>query len=152
MVYWPEFGKTLVETEINENRQWELIIDGAVACNWAITFNDPQIWEEQNGDAAIYIHRIATNPNFRGRNFIAEIVKWAKEYAKSIHKDFIRMDTIGNNTKLIEHYTKAGFDYIDYVKLKDTNGLPLHYKNASVCLFEIKLSICSTAFSKNFTI
>src|SRR5258705_3023328 len=82
VVVWPEFKKQLVETEIAENRQWKLIIDKEIACVWATTFNDEQIWEERNADAAIYIHRIATNPSFRGKNFVAIIVEWASEYAK----------------------------------------------------------------------
>ena len=44
VVVWPEFEKQLVETEIAENRQWKLIIENDVACVWATTFNDEQIW------------------------------------------------------------------------------------------------------------
>jgi hypothetical protein len=41
----------------------ETLIDGQIACVWAVTFNDPEIWKNDQ-DAAIYIHRIATNPDF----------------------------------------------------------------------------------------
>ena len=139
VVVWPEFKKQLVETEIAENRQWKMIIDAEIACVWATTFNDEQIWEERNADAAIYIHRIATNPNFRGKNFVAIIVEWAREYAKSKGKNFVRLDTLGNNTKLIEHYTNAGFRFLGMFDLKNTNGLPDHYHNVPACLFEIHL-------------
>ncbi len=139
VVVWPDFEKELVETEISENRQWKLIIDNEIACVWATTFTDEQIWEKQNEDAAIYIHRIATNPNFRGYNFVSIIVNLAKEYAKACEKDYVRLDTLGNNTKLIEHYTNAGFNFLGMFYLIDTNGLPDHYHDAPVCLFEIKL-------------
>jgi len=139
VVVWPEFKKQLVETEIAENRQWKLIIDKEIACVWATTFSDEQIWEERNADAAIYIHRIATNPNFRGKNFVAIIVEWAGDYAKSNCKNFLRLDTLGNNTKLIEHYTNAGFRFLGMFDLKNTNGLPDHYHNVPACLFEIQL-------------
>jgi ribosomal protein S18 acetylase RimI-like enzyme len=139
VVVWPEFEVQLVETEIAEGRQWKLIIDQKIACVWVITFSDEQIWEERNTDAAIYIHRIATNPNFRGKNFVSIIVEWAKEYAKSIGKDFVRLDTLGNNIKLIEHYTNAGFNFLGMFDLKNTDGLPDHYHNVPACLFEIKL-------------
>jgi len=139
VVVWPEFEKQLVETEIAENRQWKLIIDGEIACVWATTFSDEQIWEERNTDSAVYIHRIATNPNFRGKNFVLIIVEWAREYAKNNDKDYVRLDTIGNNTKLIEHYTSSGFHFLGMFDLKNTDGLPDHYHNAPACLFEIKL-------------
>jgi len=139
VVVWPDFKKVLVETEIAENRQWKLMIDGATACVWATTFSDEQIWEERNADAAIYIHRIATNPVFRGQNFVSIITEWAKEYAATHGLDFVRLDTLGNNTKLIQHYTSAGFRFLGLFDLKDTRGLPDHYHNKPVCLFEIKL-------------
>lgn len=138
-VHWPEFELALVENEINEKRQWKLEIDGRIACVWATTFDDPQIWEERNADPSVYIHRIATNPDFRGQNIVAEIVNWAKDYAAENDKKFIRMDTVGDNTKLIAYYGKCGFEYLGPLKLRNTEGLPAHYDNATVSLFEIKL-------------
>jgi ribosomal protein S18 acetylase RimI-like enzyme len=140
VVVWPDFDRQLVETELAENRQWKLIIDNQIACVWAITFNDPEIWEVRDQDAAIYIHRIATNPDFRGHNFVGILAEWAKEYAHSIDKDFVRLDTLGNNVKLIEHYSTNGFDFLGIFDLKSTAELPIHYQTTEgCCLFEIKL-------------
>jgi ribosomal protein S18 acetylase RimI-like enzyme len=140
VVVWPDFDRQLVERELKENRQWKLLINGQIACVWAITFNDPEIWEERDQDAAIYIHRIATNPDFRGNNLVGILVEWAKEYALSINKDFVRLDTLGNNVKLIEHYTTNGFDFLGIFDLKSTAELPIHYQTTEgCCLFEIKL-------------
>ncbi|MGB5819324.1 MAG: GNAT family N-acetyltransferase [Saonia sp.] len=137
---WPEFDRDLIETEIHEHRQWKLMINDTIACIWAITFYDPQIWQERNKDPSIYMHRIATNPDFRGQKFVSEIVEWAKGYAISRNKSFIRMDTCGDNKKLIAHYESSGFNFLGMSKLKNTEGLPSHYENADVCLFEIELN------------
>lgn len=139
VVVWPEFEQELVENEIAEDRQWKLIIEDKIACIWATTFSDEQIWGERNSDAAVYIHRIATNPDFRGKNFIEIIVAWAKAYAKENDKDFVRLDTLGNNSKLIAHYCNSGFNFLGMFDLEDTQGLPDHYHNTPACLFEIKL-------------
>jgi len=139
VVVWPNFDHSLVETELAEKRQFKLLIKDEVACVWAITFTDEQIWEERNVDAAVYIHRIATNPKFRGQNFIKVIVEWAKEYAQSNGKQYVRLDTLGNNTRLIKHYTNAGFSFLGMFDLKNTDALPVHYQEAPVCLFEIDL-------------
>lgn len=136
---WPEFERQLIEKEILENRQFKILIEDRIACVWAITFSDPEIWEQKNNDPAIYIHRIATNPEFRGNNFVAIIVDWARKYAKSHNKEYIRLDTCGHNTNLINHYKKAGFDFLGIQKLENSQGLPAHYENADVCYFEIKL-------------
>ena len=140
MVVWPLFEKDLVVREINEQRQWKLLIDNVIACNWAITFADKEIWGEKDKNDAIYIHRIATNPGFRGNRYIERIVSWAKEYAIQKGKRFVRLDTLGNNTKLIEHYTSAGFRFLGIFKLADTSNLPGHYqREPDCCLFEIRL-------------
>ena len=140
MVVWPLFEKAFIEKEIKEQRQWKLIVDNTIACNWAITFEDKEIWEEKEKGDAIYIHRIATNPAFRGNRYIDQIVEWAKEYALQEGKQYVRLDTLGNNTKLIEHYTSAGFQFLGMFELTDTSGLPGHYQTErNCCLFEIKL-------------
>ena len=139
-VSWPEFEKSLVETEIIEKRQWKIVINNKIACVWATTFNDPEIWEERNIDPSVYIHRIATNPDFRGQNLVEQIVTWVKVFAKENNKRFVRMDTVGNNQGLINHYTKCGFDFLGLLKLKNTVGLPAHYHNATVSLFQIALN------------
>lgn len=136
---WPIFERELVETEIQEQRQFKMVIDGEIACVWAITFNDPQIWEVRDKDPSIYLHRITTNPDFRGQNFVLKIVEWARGYAETHQKKFIRMDTCGDNRKLIKHYTNCGFGFLGMVRLKNTDALPSHYHDADVCLFEIKL-------------
>lgn len=141
MVVWPVFEKDFVEKEINEKRQWKLPVNDVIACNWAITFSDKEIWGEKDKNDSIYIHRIATNPIFRGNRYIDKIVSWAKEYAKQKNKQFIRLDTLGNNTKLIEHYTSAGFQFLGMFELADTLNLPGHYqKEPNCCLFEMDLN------------
>lgn len=140
MVVWPKFEKEFIEKEIQEERQWKLIIDDQIACNWAITFNDKEIWEERDDNNSIYIHRIATHPAFRGNRFIDAIVTWAKPYALSKGKQYVRLDTLGNNTKLIEHYTSAGFNFLGITKLLNIDNLPEHYhREPNCCRFEIIL-------------
>lgn len=137
VVVWPEFERSMVEREITANHQWKLLIDGQVACVWATTFSDEQIWEARNADPAVYIHRIATNPIFRGHNFVKTIVDWAIPHTRSLGKDFVRLDTLGDNQRLIRHYTDAGFDFLGMFPMKNTKGLPAHYHGEPVCLFEL---------------
>lgn len=137
--HWPQFDKAMVSTEVAQNRQFKLVIEDQMACVWAITYSDPQIWEDVDSDTSIFIHRIATNPNFRGHNFVKIIVDWAIHLAKEQNKQFIRMDTCGKNEGLIKNYQSCGFEFLGTKKLKDVSDLPTHYHNVDVCFFEIKL-------------
>jgi len=141
MVVWPKFERSFIEKEIKEERQFKLMIGDEIACNWAITFEDKEIWGEKDKNDSIFIHRIATKPEFRGNRFIDAIVSWAKDYALSKGKEYVRLDTLGNNEKLIGHYTSAGFEFLGIEKLEHTENLPEHYhREPNCCRFEIKLT------------
>ncbi|WP_406825059.1 GNAT family N-acetyltransferase [Pedobacter sp. KACC 23697] len=136
--HWQGFSREMVQTEIDENRQYKILADGTVACVFAVTFNDQLIWGERDHDA-IYIHRIVTHPAFRGYSFVKEIIKWAKVFAAENGIKFIRMDTWADNEKLLAYYTGCGFDYVGVVSMEKTDGLPKHYEGISLSLFEIAL-------------
>lgn len=136
---WQGFERSMVEKTIEAGLQWQIEIGDEVACVFTLTFSDPLIWEEKNADPAIYIHRIATNPKFRGQHFVKHIVTWVKQYAVENEKSYVRMDTGSGNDRLNNYYVSCGFTYLGVVKLKNTAGLPKHYQNGSFSLFEIKL-------------
>ena len=137
--HWQGFKRSLVETEINENRQWKIVIDGQIACIFAITFEDELIWGNKNNELALFIHRIVTNPMFRGKHFVKIIIEWAKDFCKQHNKQFIRMDTWGDNESLITYYQSCGFKFLGLTTLQKSEGLPKHYEGAHLSLFEIKV-------------
>ena len=139
MVVWPTFSKEMILQEIAEKRQFKGIINNEIGCVWAVAFSDPLIWEEKNKDAAIYIHRIATNKEYRGHNYVKNIVNWAVKHPLKNNYRYIRLDTVGENIGLINHYRKCGFQFLGLFKLKQTKELPAHYTNATVSLFEIEV-------------
>jgi hypothetical protein len=140
-VVWPKFERSFVEREIREGRQWKIMIGNEIACNWAITFEDKEIWGERDDNNSIYIHRFAANPAFRGNRFIDVIVPWARAYAISKGRKYLRLDTLGNNTRLIEHYKSAGFNFLGISKLTNTQNLAVHYqREPNCCFFEIMVN------------
>ncbi len=137
--HWQGFSRELVTQEIEENRQYKILVNEQVAAIFAITYNDPQIWEERDADSAIYIHRIVTHPNFRGYGFVNTIIEWAKTYTKNHKIDYIRMDTWADNEKLLQYYTSCGFNHVGSIKIAPNSELPKHYEGISLNLFEIKV-------------
>lgn len=137
--HWQGFSIDLVKKEIAEQRQYKILVDGVVASIFAVTFNDPEIWGEKDKDPSIYIHRIVTSPNFRGYGFVNNIIDWAKDYSKNHSIQYIRMDTWADNEKLLAYYTGCGFAHVGSIKIEPNSGLPKHYDNISLNLFEIEL-------------
>lgn len=136
---WQPFERKFIETEIAEKRHWKIEIDAQIACIFSTAFADPLIWKEKSADAAIYIHRIVTNPDFRGRKFVPKIVEWARFYARLNGKKFVRMDTWGDNQKLIDYYTDCGFEFLGIVTPDEIEKLPKHYEGITLSLFEMKI-------------
>jgi len=136
---WRGFERALIEKEIEENRHFIIKEEDEIACTFVITFNDLIIWKEASKDPAIYLHRIATNPKFRGQSYVKKIVAWAKNYAKENAKSNIRLDTHSGNERINKYYTSCGFDYKGISTIEWTNELPEHYKEGSFSLFEIEV-------------
>jgi len=136
---WLPFDRAMIEREIAEKRLWKIVIDDKIACIYSIAFEDPLIWKEKSVEPSIYIHRIVTNPEFRGQKFVPKIVEWARVYAKGIGKKFIRMDTWGDNQKLLDYYVGCGFEFLGVITPTRSAELPKHYDGITLSLFEIKL-------------
>ena len=137
--HWKGFDRVLIETDISEQRLFKIVEDDRIACIFSITLQDPFIWKEKDKDPAVYIHRIATHPDFRGKGYVRHIVQWAKEYAVRTGKSYIRMDTGSGNDKLNNYYISCGFNYLGVIAPVATDELPAHYKDGASSLFEIAL-------------
>lgn len=138
---WLGFDADLVLREIAERRLWKIVDDGGVGCIYSVAYEDPVIWGEDSHISAMYIHRIVTNPEFRGRGYVRKIVEWARDHAAEKGLKFIRMDTWADNLKLKEYYISNGFEWKGTVSPESSRTLPAHYRDIQLGLFEIDLEI-----------
>ncbi|MBS1497416.1 MAG: hypothetical protein JSU03_06735 [Bacteroidetes bacterium] len=60
-----------------------------ICCIFATAYNDPIIWGQKDEAPSIYLHRIVTNPVFRGKNYVLNIIDWAKEFGAKHQKKYI---------------------------------------------------------------
>jgi ribosomal protein S18 acetylase RimI-like enzyme len=137
--HWLPFDRGMVEKEIKEKKQWKIMEGDDIACIFAIAYEDPFIWKEKNEDPAVYIHRIVTHPSYHGRHYVKAIVDWARVHAFENAKQFIRMDTWGDNEKLKDYYVDCGFDFIGSITPEASDKLPQHYSAIFLSLFQIRL-------------
>lgn len=133
---WIEFDRTLIETKIRENRHFKIIDNNAIVCIFSVLYTDPVIWGDKDNGDAVYLHRITTNPAYKGKGLIQVVKSWAIEYARQKNKKFLRMDTWGNNETLRNYYINQGFNYIGQQHLIPVEGVPPHYGGMVLSLFE----------------
>lgn len=136
---WLGFDLELVSSEIEQARLWKIVEDESIACIFSVAYSDPIIWGERSHESAMYIHRIVTNPVFRGRGYVRIITDWARDHARSNGLRFVRMDTWGDNQKLIDYYQSRGFKFLGLTTPRESPTIPKHYRGIDLSLFEIDL-------------
>ncbi|WP_354360417.1 hypothetical protein [Pedobacter sp. UYP30] len=75
------FERSLVVKTVAEGLQWQIVMDGEIACVSGLALGDPSIWGERDAQPTVYIHRIATDAKFRGNHFAKHIIAWCAGYA-----------------------------------------------------------------------
>ncbi len=134
---WLGFERTLIEKEINEKRHFKIMEGNEITGTFLIAYNNPLIWEDSGADNAIYLHRIATKSNHRGRSYTKKIVDWTKNLAKDNDKSFVRLDTHSGNEKINRYYESCGFTYKGIRSIEWNKELPAHYKDGPFSIFEL---------------
>jgi len=136
---WPRFSEAMILAEISEKRHWKVMEADRIVGVFSVMYSDPVIWLERNEDPAVYLHRIAVNPDFKGRSLMLIIREWAKAHALQQGKTFVRMDTWGTNEGLRKYYERCGFGYLGKQQLPETDHGPAHYGGSFLSLFQLRV-------------
>jgi ribosomal protein S18 acetylase RimI-like enzyme len=134
---WHGMNRELIENEIRERMHWKIVEEEQIACFFSAIYQDRMVWDERDLEPSIYLHRIVTNPAFRGRGYVRHIVAWAEEYGKATGKRYIRLDTHRDNQRLNAYYRECGFVFCGTKQFHDgLPGIPCHYLGPGLSLYE----------------
>jgi RimJ/RimL family protein N-acetyltransferase len=134
--HWFGFDRDLLVREISEGRHWKITRGPDIACVFSLLFEDPVVWGPK--EPSLYLHRIVTNPVFKGNAYVPEIIDWAKTYGRAQGKEYIRLDTFPDNEKLMNYYVHCGFRYCGIREFGPGEVIPKHYRDG-VSLFEMAI-------------
>lgn len=136
---WRGYDKNVLQQEIGKKLQFKIVSGQDILCIFSINLSDPFTWQEREKGDAVYLHRIVTNPNFKGQKLFEKVLKWTKEFAIKKNLAYIRMDTWPNNISLINYYKSFGFEIVAYTTTPDTEELPEQNRNLDVVLMQLSL-------------
>lgn len=136
---WKSIDEIALKQDIINQLQYKIIEGEKILCLFSIQHNDPFIWQDKDQNDAIYLHRIVTNPNFKGQRLFEKVLNWAFKFAKQNNRKHLRMDTWADNHQLIDYYKSFGFRFIENYKTTDTDELPLQNRNLNVALLELTI-------------
>lgn len=136
---WPVFSREAVRQEIEEGRVF-LFADGqGYVATLTVTDTDPLIWDDAH-EPALYLHKLTSRRDLPGRGIGAFVLRWARGHALARHKQFLRLDTWGANTRLRQYYEAQGFRLARTKTFPVDTPLPDHYRGVSMNLFEMHLT------------
>jgi len=134
---WPAYPEKRVNEEIQRGLHFSAFTpDGVLTGFFSLTLGDAEIWEDKEKGDAIYIHRMCVNPNCKGNRLAAWVLAWAQGYAAGSGRKYVRMDTWGDNPRLISYYVACGFREAGKRQMGQVRNLSPHYQNACLALFE----------------
>ncbi len=137
---WQGYDKGVLIKEATNGNQYKILIDGTIAIVFSVCYNDKVIWNEKENGDALYLHRIAVNPDFKGRRLFGEILNWAIADARGRHLPYIRMDTWADNQLITSYYEGFGFKVVDHVTAPDSPDLGFQYRNLDLTLLEMEVA------------
>jgi ribosomal protein S18 acetylase RimI-like enzyme len=134
---WSPYPEEKINNEIAAGLHFSAFMpDGVLAGFFSVVLSDAMIWGSKEKGDAIYLHRMCVNPACRGKYLAASVLTWAYGYASGRGRKFVRMDTWGDNPRLVNHYVACGFQHIGNRQMGQAPDLLPHYKNANLALFE----------------
>ena len=134
---FPIFPREQILLEIDEGLHYSVYSKNDECIGFfSLALEDFVIWEEQERNDAIYIHRMCSNRKFKEVNLSKMVLVWGYEYVIQNQRRYVRMDTWGDNKKLVAHYISSGFKVKQYKQLGKTPELASHYDNILLIMFE----------------
>lgn len=98
--------------DVEKDQLWIAVIDGAVAGVAAITQDQEPEYANVGWDIAepaIVVHRLAVDPEFRGRGIAEALMRHAEEVALSHSISVLRVDTNTRNPATQKLFPKLGY-------------------------------------------
>jgi GNAT superfamily N-acetyltransferase len=83
--------------------------DGEVAGVMKFQLEDGQFWPDVPQSESAFVHRLAVKRRFAGGGISSALLSWAVERARSLHRDYLRLDCEASRPKLRAVYERFGF-------------------------------------------
>ena len=137
---YPLFKSEDFEDAIKEGTFYKIVINEKSAAFFNIGLEDELIWDKRENHCSVYLHRIVTHPDFKGKNLMQTVTDFATGFAKTHNRSFVRMDTWNNNEPLKNYYLKFGFQIVGTRLLPKDSRLNSHYWGETCVYLELKIN------------
>jgi predicted GNAT family N-acyltransferase len=134
---WKMLDTGALRQEIEQGCQYKVVRGTDVLCVFSIQYTDPFIWRERDQNDAVYLHRIVTNPLFKGQRQFEKVLSWTRQLAQGHSRPFIRMDTWADNKQLVAYYASFGFEVVEHYLTPNIPELLVQNRGLDLALLEL---------------
>jgi ribosomal protein S18 acetylase RimI-like enzyme len=135
---WAKFEGEVLMNFIEEQLQYKITIDNEIAMIFNADYSDKVTWREYDQGNAVYLHHIVVNPKHKGQKLLGLVIDWAIQHATEKQLPYVRLDTWGSNTALIDYYIGFGFRFVEFFKTPDIPEIQPYYRGLELALLERK--------------
>ncbi|MBL4746525.1 MAG: GNAT family N-acetyltransferase [Flavobacteriaceae bacterium] len=82
-------------------------------------------WKNEH-HKALYIHRLAVDPQEQGKGHAQKLMDFAENYARTHQYDSIRLDTFSQNERNQRFYSKRGYEHRGEIYLPAQSNAPFY--------------------------
>jgi len=112
--------------DIAKDQLWLAELDGAIAAVAALTTDQEPEYAQVGwslDDPAIVTHRLAVDPELRGKGLAAALMQQAETLARARNITILRVDTSADNQATQRLFPKLGYTYAGEITLRFRPGL-----------------------------
>jgi len=103
-----------VAAEIDQEQFFVAELDGEIAGVIRFQLRDRLFWPDLETDDSAFVHRIAVRRRHARRGVSTALLGWAVERARSIGRQYLRLDCDAERTQLRAVYERFGFELHSY--------------------------------------
>jgi GNAT superfamily N-acetyltransferase len=106
-----ELAESHIASEVDAGLFYVAECDGAIAGTLKFQLADHLFWPDLATDDSAFIHRLAVRRNCAGRGVSTALLGWAVGHARSLGKQYLRLDCDAERARLRDLYERFGFRF-----------------------------------------
>jgi GNAT superfamily N-acetyltransferase len=116
VVMWSqgELERAAIAGDVADRQCFIAMVDGTPAGMIRFQERDELFWPDLPHDDSAFVHRLVVRRAFKGQGVSQALLAWSLDRARSIGKQFLRLDCDADRVKLRALYEAAGFRFHSY--------------------------------------
>jgi GNAT superfamily N-acetyltransferase len=105
-------------------------LDDQAVATMILLPRDEEFWPGKPASEALYLHKLAVHPDWQKQNLSAQMIRAAVLETQAAGREFLRLDTAAERTKLRAIYEGLGFHTVllRFQGIREQRRIPFHLR------------------------